>query len=146
MRDYYPVSAAGCASFLFGVTKKQAEFGILPASPLYPINLRVCHKSLNVAVKPLAMRFAIRPPHLCRSGSPDLDPFVIRRAQTTEGVARAEKNAALYRRTRACPSPSSARPNARGGNPLGCADGIRGAPRYGKNRDQEVSPTERIEI
>ena len=46
---------------------------------------------------------------------------------------------------------------ARGGNPLGCAYGIRGPPRYGniktrrarlprRNRDQEVSPTERIEI
>ena len=32
----------------------------------------------------LAMRLAVRPPHLCRSRSPDLDPFVIRRSQTTE--------------------------------------------------------------
>ena len=33
---------------------------------------------------PLAMRLAVRPHPLCRSGSPDPDPFVIRRSQTTE--------------------------------------------------------------
>ena len=34
-------------------------------------------------------RFAVRPHHLCRSGSPDPDLFVIRRSQTTElGLAR----------------------------------------------------------
>ncbi len=37
---------------------------------------------------------------------------------------------ATYRRARACPSPS----NDRGGNPLGCACGIRGPPRYGEKR------------
>ena len=36
------------------------------------------------------------------------------------------------RRARACPSPSSAHSTARGGNPLGCAYGIRGPPRYGE--------------
>ena len=50
-----------------------------------------------------------------------------------------------HRRTRACPSPCCGLPEDRGGNPLGCADGIRGPratiiearagdkpPRYGK--------------
>ena len=32
----------------------------------------------------LAMRLAVRPRHPCRAGSPDPDPFVIRRSQTTE--------------------------------------------------------------
>ena len=31
------------------------------------------------------MCLAVRPPPLCRSGSPDPDLFVIRRSQTTEG-------------------------------------------------------------
>ena len=35
------------------------------------------------------------------------------------------------RRARACPSPCLAQSNDRGGNPLGCACGIRGPPRYG---------------
>ena len=131
---------------------------------------------------------------LCQSGSPDLNPFVIRRAQTTdmelagdrpprydkrhhpltvglgpsdairacERVSLASvratqktslvlfrsvrpktpllmmelagdrppryggKNAAPSRRARACPSPCSGPPDIRGGNPLGCACGIRG--------------------
>ena len=46
----------------------------------------------------------------------------------------AEKNAAPSRRARACPSPCCALPNVRGGNPLGCACGIRGPPRYGIGR------------
>ena len=77
----------------------------------------------------LAMRLAGRPHPSCRSGSPDPDPFVIRRSQTTEGEthivtmdiagetrsdARMEtsegpratiKNASSSRRARACPSP-----------------------------------------
>ena len=36
-----------------------------------------------------------------------------------------------FRRARACPSPCFDLPNDRGGNPLGCACGIRGPPRYG---------------
>ena len=87
----------------------------------------------------------------CKSGSPDSDPFVIRRSQTTKTPP--------HRRARACPSPSLAQSNnrggqapalrkktslrsvgpetlllddgQRGGNPLGCASGIRGPPRYG---------------
>ena len=48
----------------------------------------------------------------CRAGLPDLDPFVIRRSQTTE-----ERNVPPppHRRARACPSPSLAHSNARGG-------------------------------
>ena len=63
-------------------------------------------------------RFAVRPPHPCRSGSPDPDPFVIRRSQTTGsktsplddgdrgGQAPAlRKKRPPHRRARACPSP-----------------------------------------
>ena len=39
----------------------------------------------------LAMRLAGRLHHLCRSRSPDLDLFVIRRSQTTEGTMPAGK-------------------------------------------------------
>ena len=42
------------------------------------------------------------------------------------------KNASAHRRARACPSPCLAQPNHRGGNPPGCAYGIRGPPHYGK--------------
>ena len=36
-----------------------------------------------------------------------------------------------HRRARACPSPALGITRDHGGNPLGCADGIRGPPRYG---------------
>ena len=49
----------------------------------------------------------------------------------SEGARATIKNAPLHRRARACPSPCLAASNARGGNPLGCACGIRGPPRYG---------------
>ena len=102
----------------------------------------------------------------CSSGSPDPDPFVIRRSQTTEvethivtmelaGETRSDarmetsegpratiKNAASSRSARACPSPASAQSNARGGQ----APALRGnQDRAGAttgNRDREVSPTE----
>ena len=45
---------------------------------------------------------------------------------------RAAKILPLHRRARACPSPVLASSNDCGGNPLGCACGIRGPPRYGK--------------
>ena len=67
------------------------------------IKMRVFHNSFNVAVTgpcygektpplhvglwenlSLAMLLAGRPHHSCSSGSPDPDPFVIRRSQTTE--------------------------------------------------------------
>ena len=81
-------------------------------------------------------RFAARPRHPCSSGSSealaylpgDPDPFVIRRSQTTEGEThimtmdnagdrppRYNKKRPPHRRARACPSPASARSNARGG-------------------------------
>ena len=41
---------------------------------------------------------------------------------------------APHRRARACPSPCCDLPEVRGGNPLGCACGIRGPPRYGIGR------------
>ena len=50
------------------------------------------------------------------------------------------KNAAPSRRARACPSPSFAQSNNRGGNPLGCAYGnLRGPPRYDKKTVLEPS-------
>ena len=50
----------------------------------------------------------------------------------SEGPRATGKNAFPHRRARACPSPGLAQPNDRGGNPLGCACGIRGPPRYGE--------------
>ena len=109
---------------------------------------------------------------LCKSRSPDLDLFVIRRSQTTDGEThivtmefagdrpprydKTIKNASPSRRARACPSPSSCTPtlagdrpprygekkrflNHRGGNPLGCASGIRGPPRYGNIEPRGLS-------
>ena len=109
--------------------------------------------------------------HLCSSGSPDPDLFVIRRSQTTERGERKKRllfasgpngpkmppcndgqrgglSPALrkitpppHRRARACPSPSlaHAQSNARGGNPLGCACGIRGPRATGKSRPGGLS-------
>ena len=66
------------------------------------------------------MRFAARLPHPCSSGSPDPEPFVIRRSQTTEGDIKRQplamdnagdrpprygKKRCPSRRARACPSP-----------------------------------------
>ena len=46
---------------------------------------------------------------------------------------RVSRPPSLHRRARACPSPAfmHAHSNDRGGNPLGCACGIRGPPRSG---------------
>ena len=79
------------------------------------------------------MRFASRPPHPYRSGSPDPELFVIRRSQTTERIT---KKRLLF----------SSGPN--GPKTLSCDDGQRGgqAPALREHRDREVSPTERIEI
>ena len=64
----------------------------------------------------------------CRSGSPDPDPFAIRRSQTTEGETH------IGTMVRAGETRSHARMASEG-------------PRAtGSHRDQEVSPTERIEI
>ena len=67
-----------------------------------------------------AMRLAGRPPHLCRSGSPDPDPIGSRRSRTTKhgrfrgdrGIARDRPSrydirdgSRCYRRARACPAP-----------------------------------------
>ena len=66
---------------------------------------------------------------LCRANSPDPDPFVIRRSQTTERKhtsgrwssrgtgprATMKKRPPPHRRARACPSPSSVHSNDRGG-------------------------------
>ena len=79
------------------------------------------------------MRLASRPPHLCRSGSPDPDPFVIRRSQTTEE----EKHLLTIEIAGDRPPRYDKKKrflNDRGGNPLGCAYGIRGPPRYEKKR------------
>ena len=52
-----------------------------------------------------------------------------RAPQRSRGTGpRATGKRSVNRRARACPSPC----NDRGGNPLGCACGIRGPPRYGK--------------
>ncbi len=123
--------------------------------------LRVFHKSRNVAVPgpraavkktpthhvgrwenlSLAMRLAVRPHPPCSSGSPDPDPFVIRRAQTTAAETHIVtmdlagdrprntiKNAIPHRRARDRPSPSCvhAHSNARGGQ----------APALRENRDR----------
>ena len=82
---------------------------------------------------------AVGETHPCRSGSPDPDPFGIRRSRTTEvgpmrkhgeGQALAlRKGAAFFHRSAgACP-PRSLHGE---GNPLGCACGIRGPKPYGE--------------
>ena len=65
------------------------------------------------------------PAPLCRSRSPDLDPFAIRRSRTTEAClarprrsrgtgprATGPQHLPFYRRARACPSPTSVSPKA----------------------------------
>ena len=59
-------------------------------------------------------------------------PTVIERSRGTGLRATGPKNPPFYRRARACPSPC----NDRGGNPLACTCGIRGATPYG---DREIA-------
>ena len=53
-------------------------------TPPLIVGLGPSHATRACERVPLAMRLADRLPHPCRSRSPDLDLFVIRRSQTTE--------------------------------------------------------------
>ena len=100
--------------------------------------------------KPARMHYGIRAPRatvLCSLRSPDRKrprrpqhAPLYRRARACPSLCCVNRKIAgdrpprygsqndlAYRRARACPSPC----NEREGNPLGCASGIRGPPRYG---------------
>ena len=66
----------------------------------------------------------------------DLKRFFHGRDHGGQAPALRGKNGVRYRRARACPSPSSAESNARGGQ----ATALRG------NRDREVSPTGEADV
>ena len=77
-----------------------------------------------------ALRFARPPRFTVGRGPVPRQAIGYMRDRGGQAPALREKTT-RHRRARACPSPSSASSNARGGNPLGCACGIRGPPRYG---------------
>ena len=78
------------------------------------------------------MRLAVRPHHLCRSRSPDLDPIGIRRSRTTEGARCLPVGGTSLSRYGGHRE-RWARCLSVGGTSLS---------RYGGHRDQEGSPTD----